>query len=163
MAISLILAMSKEHAIGVDNKMLWHLPKELAHFKRTTLDKTVVMGRKTFESIGSKPLPKRHNVILTRQQDLIVEGCDIVHSVEEVLKKYGQDDIMIAGGAEIYKLFMPIADQLIITKVDVNIANADAFFPEINENEFQLVSSEFVEKDDKNSYDFTICYYNRVK
>lgn len=164
MTISLIAAMSKERAIGANNQMLWHLPKELAHFKRTTLNKTVLMGRKTFESIGSKPLPNRRNVILTRQADLEIEGCEIIHSVEEALQKYGQDgELMITGGAEIYQLFMPIVDRIYITKVDVNIANADAYFPEINENEFQLISSERVDNDEKNKYSFTICIYDRVK
>ncbi|GIP14889.1 dihydrofolate reductase [Paenibacillus montaniterrae] len=162
MTVSLIAAMSRERAIGADNKMLWHLPKELAHFKRTTLNKTVLMGRKTYESLG-KPLPNRHNVILTRQTGLQIEGCDIVHSVEEALQKYGDGELMITGGGEIYQLFMPIADRLYLTEVDVNIANADAFFPEFDENQFQLISSEKVEKDEKNKYSFTIHTYDRVK
>lgn len=162
MTISLIGAMSRERAIGANNQMLWHLPKELGYFKRTTLNKTVVMGRKTYESLG-KPLPNRRNVIFTRQKDLHIEGCDIVNSVEETLQKYGEDELMITGGGEIYELFMPIADRLYLTKVDVNIANADAFFPEFDEKEFQLTSSEYVEKDEKNQYSFTICVYDRVK
>lgn len=162
MTISLIAAMSKEWAIGANNQMLWHLPKELGHFKRTTLNKTVLMGRKTYESLG-KPLPNRRNVILTRQQGLHIEGCEIVHSVEEALQKYGEDELMITGGGEIYQLFMPIADRLYLTEVDVNIANADAYFPKFDKSEFQLTSSEFVEKDEKNKYSFTICIYDRVK
>lgn len=162
MTVSLIAAMSKERAIGADNKMLWHLPKELAHFKRTTLNKTVLMGRKTYESLG-KPLPNRRNVILTRQTGLQIEDCDIVHSVEEALQKYGDGELMITGGGEIYQLFMPIADRLYLTEVDVNIANADAFFPEFDENQFQLISSEKVEKDERNKYSFTIHTYDRVK
>lgn len=162
MSISLIAAMSNERAIGLDNKMLWHLPKELAHFKRTTLNKTVVMGRKTYESLG-RPLPNRRNVIISRQRDLHIEGCEVVHSVEEALQKYGDEELMITGGGEIYKLFMPIADRLYLTIVDVNITNADAYFPEFNENEFQIISSEHVEKDEKNRYSFTINVYDRVK
>lgn len=162
MTVSLIAAMSRERAIGADNKMLWHLPKELAHFKRTTLNKTVLMGRKTYESLG-KPLPNRRNVILTRQTGLQIEGCDIVHSVEEALQEYGDGELMITGGGEVYQLFMPIADRLYLTEVDVNIANADAFFPEFDENQFQLISSEKVEKDEKNKYSFTIHTYDRVK
>lgn len=162
MTVSLIAAMSRERAIGADNKMLWHLPKELAHFKRTTLNKTVLMGRKTYESIG-KSLPNRRNVILTRQTGLQLEGCDIVHSVEEALQKYGDDELMITGGGEIYQLFMQFADRLYLTEVDVNIANADAFFPEFDENQFQLISSEKVGKDEKNKYSFTIHTYDRVK
>src|SRR5690606_4057986 len=162
MTISLIAAMSRERAIGANNQMLWHLPKELAHFKRTTLNKTVVMGRKTYESLG-RPLPNRRNVILTRQQDLHIEGCEIVHTVEEVLQKYGDEELMITGGGEIYELFLPIADRLYLTKVGVDIAHADAYFPEFDEQEFTLTSSEFVESDEKNKYSFTICVYDRVK
>lgn len=162
MTISLIAAMSRERAIGANNQMLWHLPKELAHFKRTTLNKTVVMGRKTYESLG-RPLPNRRNVILTRQQDLHIEGCEIVHTVEEALQKYGDEELMITGGGEIYELFLPIADRLYLTKVEVDIAHADACFPEFDEQEFTLTSSEFVESDEKNKYSFTICVYDRVK
>lgn len=162
MTVSLIAAMSKERAIGADNKMLWHLPKELAHFKRTTLNKTVLMGRKTFESLG-KPLPNRRNVILTRQTDLKIEGCEIVHSVEEALQKYGGEELMITGGGEIYELFMPIADRIYLTKVNVNIANADAFFPEFDEKQFKLIRTEEVESDEKNKYSFIICEYERVE
>ncbi|MEK4249955.1 dihydrofolate reductase [Paenibacillus sp. FSL W7-1287] len=162
MTISLIAAMSRERAIGANNQMLWHLPKELAHFKRTTLNKTVVMGRKTYESLG-RPLPNRRNVILTRQQDLHIEGCEIVHTIEEALQKYGDEELMITGGGEIYELFLPIADRLYLTKVEVDIAHADAYFPEFDEQEFTLTSSEFVESDEKNKYSFTICVYDRVK
>lgn len=84
--------------------MLWHLPKELAHFKRTTLNKTVVMGRKTYESLG-RPLPNRRNVILTRQQDLHIEGCEIVHTIEEALQKYGDEELMITGGEKSMSCF----------------------------------------------------------
>jgi len=162
MSISLIVATSENNAIGLDNKMLWHLPAELAHFKRTTLHKPVLMGRKTYESLG-KPLPNRTNIILTRQQGLTIEGCEIVHSAEEAIEKYGNEELMITGGAEIYELFMPYIDTMYITKVDVEITNADAFFPRFDEKEFQLINSETVLKDEKNNYDFTIYTYNRVK
>ena len=159
--ISMIVAVSKENAIGRDNKMLWYLPKELQHFKQTTLNKTVLMGRKTFESLG-KPLKDRKNVILTRQKDLKIEGCEIVHTVEEALEKYSQEELMITGGGEIYELFMPYADYIYLTVVDVNITNADAYFPSINEKEFLLIDSKFNEKDSKNPYNFTIYTYKRV-
>ncbi|HIW32404.1 MAG TPA: dihydrofolate reductase [Candidatus Paenibacillus intestinavium] len=162
MSLTLIVATSNNNAIGCDNKMLWHLPAELAHFKRTTLHKTVLMGRKTFESLG-KPLPNRTNVVLSRQTGLIIEGCEVVHSVEEAIEKYGAEELMITGGAEIYKLFMPYIDKMFITKVDVEITNADAYFPSYNEQDFELIHSEKVMKDEKNNYNFTIYTYNRVK
>lgn len=162
MSISLIVATSENNAIGLDNKMLWHLPAELAHFKRTTLHKPVLMGRKTYESLG-RPLPNRTNVILTRQKDLEIEGCEIVHSVEEAIEKYGNEEFMITGGEEIFKLFLPYADTMYVTRVDVNITNADTYFPSFDENEFQLINSETVSKDEKNAYNFTINTYKRIK
>lgn len=160
--IGLIVATSVEGAIGKDNKMLWHLPKELKYFKETTLHKPVLMGRKTYESLG-RLLPNRKNIILTRQVDFELENCEIVHTVEEALEKYGQEDLMIIGGGEIYKQFMPFADVIYLTVVDVNITNADAYFPKVDETTFKLVHSEFVQKDEKNQYDFTIKRYERIK
>jgi len=160
--ISLIVATSLEGAIGKDNKMLWHLPKELKHFKETTLNKPVLMGRKTFESLG-RLLPNRKNIILTRQKDFNLEGCEVVHTIDEALQKYGQEDLMIIGGGEIYKQFLPFADVIYLTIVDVNITNADAYFPPFDKALFELVSSQFVSKDEKNEYDFTIYCYKRKK
>jgi len=156
MSISMIVAMSKNRAIGVDNKMPWHLPAELAHFKRTTLNKTVLMGRKTFESIG-KPLPKRLNVILSRQKDLVIEGCEVVHSVEEAISKYGQDEeLMVTGGSEVFDLFMPYVDTIYLTEIDLHVENADAFFPVYDEAQFEVVSSEAYQEDEKNPYSFIV-------
>ncbi len=156
MSISMIVAMAKNRAIGIGNKMPWHLPAELAHFKRTTLNKPVLMGRKTYESIG-KPLPKRVNVILTRQRDLLIEGCEIVHSVEEAIERYGQDEeLMITGGAEIFDLFMPYTDTIYLTEIDLDVEEADTFFPTFDEAQFDVVSSETLEKDENNQHSFTI-------
>lgn len=156
MSISMIVAMAKNRAIGIGNKMPWHLPAELAHFKRTTLNKPVLMGRKTYESIG-KPLPKRVNVILTRQRDLEIDGCEIVHSVEEAIERYGQDEeLMITGGAEIFDLFMPYTDTIYLTKIDLDVDEADTFFPTFDEAQFDVVSAETHEKDENNQHAFTI-------
>lgn len=160
--ISLIVATSLEGAIGKDNKMLWHLPKELKFFKETTLHKPILMGRKTYESLG-RPLPNRTNIILTRQQDFKLEGCEVVHTVEEALQKYSKEDLMVIGGGEVYKQFLPHADVVYLTVVDVNITNADAYFPELNKAQFELISSHNEQKDDKNEYNFTIYYYKRKK
>src|SRR5690606_14739694 len=111
-------------------------------FKETTLHKPILMGRKTYESLG-RPLPNRTNIILTRQQDFKLEGCEVVHTVEEALQKYSNEDLMVIGGGEVYKQFLPHADVVYLTVVDVNITNADAYFPELNKAQFELISSHY--------------------
>ena len=129
--ITLIAACSKNRAIGKDNKLLWHLPNDLKRFKRLTTDKTVVMGRKTFESIG-KPLPNRKNIILTNNKDLIIEGCEVITSISELNLI---EDIVIIGGEQIYKLFIDLADVIELTLID-KYFEGDAFFPEIDVDKF---------------------------
>ena len=129
--ITLIAACSKNRAIGKDNKLLWHLPNDLKRFKRLTTDKTVVMGRKTFESIG-KPLPNRKNIILTNNKDLLIEGCDVITSISELNLI---EDIVIIGGEQIYKLFIDLADIIELTLID-KYFEGDAFFPEIALDKF---------------------------
>ena len=129
--ITLIAACSKNRAIGKDNKLLWHLPNDLKRFKRLTTDKTVVMGRKTFESIG-KPLPNRKNIILTKNKDLLIEGCDVICSISELNLI---EDIVISGGEQIYKLFIDLADIIELTLID-KYFEGDAFFPEIALDKF---------------------------
>lgn len=127
MSITLIAAMDRNRTIGIGNKLPWRLPAEMALFTKHTLGKTVVMGRKTFESLP-KPLKDRHNVVLTRQSDFVSEGCETVHSIEEVLSRFGAEELMVIGGTEIYTQFLPIADKLHLTAVDVEVAGGDAFF-----------------------------------
>ena len=129
--ITLIAACSKNRAIGKDNKLLWHLPNDLKRFKRLTTDKTVVMGRKTFESIG-KPLPNRKNIILTNNKDLLIEGCDVITSISELNLI---EDIVIIGGEQIYKLFIDLADVIELTLID-KYFEGDTFFPEIDLDKF---------------------------
>ena len=129
--ITLIAACSKNRAIGKDNKLLWHLPNDLKRFKRLTTGKTVVMGRKTFESIG-KPLPNRKNIILTNNKDLIIEGCEVITSISELNLI---EDIVIIGGEQIYKLFIDLADIIELTLID-KYFDGDAFFPEIDLDKF---------------------------
>lgn len=160
MSIALIAAMDRSHAIGVGNRLPWRLPAEMAYFTRSTIGKTVIMGRKTFESLP-KPLKDRKNVILTRQLGYNIEGCETVHSVEESLERYSGDEIMVIGGAEIYEQYLPYADTLLLTDVDTDVEGADAFFPKVEEEVWQLVSSEHHEKDDKNAYSFTFKVYKR--
>ncbi|MCQ6560135.1 dihydrofolate reductase [Paenibacillus mendelii] len=162
MSITLIAAMASNRAIGQDNKLLWRLPSEMAHFRRSTTGKTVLMGRKTFESLG-RPLPNRLNVILTHDQNFVSEGCESVHSVDEALRRYNneEDELMVIGGAEIYSQFLPYADKLLLTEVEAEIAG-DAFFPAVPESEWSIEGSEPHVADEKHAYNFCIRTYRRT-
>lgn len=158
--ISLIWAMGENRVIGINNKMPWHLPAELAYFKRTTLGKPVIMGRKTFESIG-KPLPGRENWIITRDLQYHAEGCDIFHSVQEVLQQLPKEkEAMVIGGAEIYNLFLPHADRLYMTEIHSHF-EGDTYFPDFNLEDWKLVKRSVGVKDEKNPYDHEFLVYDR--
>jgi len=162
MSITLIAAMASNRMIGLDNKLPWHLPAEMAHFRRSTTGKTVIMGRKTFESLGG-PLKNRRNVIITRNPDFEVpEGCERVTSIEEALQRYNSntEEVMIIGGAEIYAQFLPHASKLQLTEVFVEL-DGDAYFPAVAEEEWHVVHSEEHEQDEKHRYRFCIRTYER--
>ena len=130
--MKLIVAANKNWAIGKDNDLLCHLPGDLKYFKERTTGKTVVMGRKTLESLpGGKPLPKRTNIVLTRDENFEKEGCIILHSIEELLEKYGQEDLMVMGGAEIYTKLLPYCDTCYITEIDKEF-EADKHIPNVS-------------------------------
>lgn len=148
--IKIIVAVSNNGVIGKDNKLLWRQSEDLKRFKSLTLNQKVVMGRKTFESIG-KPLPNRENFILTRQK-IEVAGCEILHTIEEVLEIDG--DVIIIGGGEIYQEFINISDEIYLTKIDCEI-EGDTYFPNINEEFWKLDSEDFYKKDDKNQFNWS--------
>ncbi|RXJ01807.1 dihydrofolate reductase [Anaerobacillus alkaliphilus] len=156
--ISLIVAAGENNVIGSDNVMPWHLPADLAYFKKTTTGHAVVMGRKTFESIG-KPLPNRKNIILTRDQQFEVEGCDVIHSVEEVFDFEKGQELFIIGGAEVYRQLLPHANKVYLTRIHKSF-EGDAFFPELNDG-WQLVSTEKHEADEKNPYQYEFQIYEK--
>ncbi|GGY78422.1 dihydrofolate reductase [Cellvibrio zantedeschiae] len=148
MKLSLIVATANNNAIGRNNELPWHLPQDLKYFKSVTLGKPVIMGRKTFESIG-KPLPGRTNIVVTRQKDWKFAGVLVAKSVEEALEIGQQfrneqdslaEEIMVIGGAEIYRHALPIADRVYLTRIDANVDGADAHFPELSANQWKLVS-----------------------
>ena len=147
--IALIAAMDRARAIGRCNAMPWHLPDDLKRFKAITTGKTVLMGRKTFESIG-RALPKRRNIVLTRDPRFRAEGVQVVRSFEDAL----EDDLMVIGGGEVYALALPIATHLHLTFVDTQIAGADAFFPEWNPLEWREVAKEHHPADDRHAFAF---------
>ncbi len=162
MQISLIVAADEKNGIGLGNQLLCHLPDDLKYFKQTTLGHAIVMGRKTFESIG-KPLPKRTNIIISRNAALNIEGCVVVTSLNEAIeyaKANGETELFITGGGTIYELAFPLADKIYLTRIH-HTFDADTFFPAINANEFRLASSEKHFSDEKNKYDFTFEVYER--
>jgi dihydrofolate reductase len=162
MSITMIAAMDRSRTIGIGNKLPWRLPSEMAFFTRHTTGKTVVMGRKTFESLP-KPLKDRVNVVISRQSDYAKEGCEVVHSVQEAIDRYGEGELMVIGGADIYKQFLPYADKLLLTEVDTEIEGGDAFFPEFSSDEWERVDAEQVERDERNAFSFTFQTFTRQK
>ncbi|WP_127531538.1 dihydrofolate reductase [Paenibacillus kobensis] len=162
MTISMIWAMDRERGIGIDNKIPWRLPADMAFFKAYTTGKTVVMGRKTFESFP-KALPNRRNVVLTRTPGLALEGAETVGSVEEALSKYGaaEEELVIIGGAEIYGQFLPYADKLLITEIEDTFAGTDAFFPAYDETKWALAEMREGVRDEKNPYVYRFLTYER--
>ena len=141
--VSLIAAMSTNRVIGRDNGMPWHLPEDLKYFKRVTSGKPVIMGRKTFESIG-KPLPGRPNLVITRDRDWHAEGVTVFHSLEAALaaaRELEPDEIIIGGGAEVYKLALPYTDKMYLTYIHKTI-EGDTFFPDFDEADWQETARE---------------------
>lgn len=147
--ISMIAAMDQNRVIGKDGGMPWHLPGDLRFFKQTTLGKTVVMGRKTFESIG-KPLPGRKNVVLTSNRDFYHDGIEVVHDPDEIRAMAAEDEeLVIMGGATLYEMFLNDAVRLYITQIEASF-EGDTFFPRFNTNEWAVVEAATGELDEKN-------------
>lgn len=160
--ISIIAAAAENNALGLDNKLLWHLPDDFKRFKKLTTGHKIIMGRKTFESFP-KPLPNRLHIIITRDENYTTKfnDCIIVHSLEEALELTKNDTLTyIIGGGEIYKLGMEAANKIELTRVHVNL-DADTFFPEINEQNWKLIEEEYHPKDEKHKYDFTYLTYEK--
>ena len=155
--------MGLNREIGVDNQLPWHLPKDLKHFKEITSGHPIIMGRKTYESIG-KPLPNRTNIVISRKKDWFEEGILIVGSIKEAIK-FGQkidEDIFIIGGGNIFEQTMDIADKLEVTEIKTNI-EADTFFPKIDPKIWTKTDEVCHEKDDKNNFDFCFQTFQRAK
>src|SRR4051794_7100622 len=153
MIITIIVAIAENNAIGKNNQLLWHLPADLKHFKQVTSGRSIIMGRKTFDSVG-KPLPNRRNIVVTRQ-NINIEGCEVVKSVDEGLALCaGKDEVFIGGGAEIYKLAMDKTDRIYLTVVHQSF-DADTFFPEINYNVWKETAREDHQPDEKNKLPYS--------
>ena len=159
--ISIIAAMGRNRELGLDNKLLWHLPVDMKFFRQTTMGKPILVGRKTYESFGGKPLPGRKNIVITKDKSYQSEGAVIVHSIDEAITQAGDvDEIMIIGGASFYEQTLPKVDRLYLTYVDANF-EADSWFPEFDMNDWQETSRQLNKADDKNSFDCSFVVYDR--
>jgi len=165
MIISLIVAASDNNVIGKDHWMPWDLPAELAYFRSVTRGKTVIMGRKTYDSVG-RPMPNRHNIVVSHNPALQIPDVDVVGSIEEALElasKDNLDEIFVIGGEQIYRVAMPFAHRIYLSRVHTDIEGGEAFFPEFDEKVWAIVSSEKCEIDAENAIPFTKMVYERKR
>jgi dihydrofolate reductase len=164
MTLSIIVAISANNVIGTDNQLPWHLPADLQYFKSLTVDHPILMGRKTYDSIG-RPLPKRTNIVITRDQSFHHDGLQIAHSIDQAIdfcREKNYDEVFIIGGDTIYSQTIHLADKLYITRVDTHIENGTAFFPVIDVNQWKIISSEERKSDEKNTMNMIFEVYEKV-
>jgi dihydrofolate reductase len=158
--LSLIWAMDENRLIGNNNALPWHLPADMQWFRQQTMGKPILMGRKTFESIG-KPLPGRENIVLTRQQGLTIEGCHVVNTLSEAKAMLPDaEEIMVIGGAEIYAQSLPVAEKIYYTQIH-HAFEGDAWFPELDMQQWRMIHEEMHTADEKNGYDHTFMIMTR--
>lgn len=159
MIISIIVAIAQNHAIGKDNKLLWYLPNDLKHFKTITSGHTVIMGRKTYDSVG-KPLPNRRNIVITRQR-IDIAGCEVVNSLEEAIALCKtEEEVFIVGGAEIYRQAMAVTNRIYLTIIHQDF-DGDTYFPEIEENKWKETEREDYQPDEKNKLAYSFITLER--
>lgn len=160
--ISIIVAVAQNNVIGNQNQLIWHISEDLQFFKKTTLGHAVIMGRKTFESIG-KPLPKRKNIIITRNSNFNTNGCIIANSLNEAIDAAKPDDeIFIIGGGTVYREALNIADKVYLTRIHKDY-EGDTFFPELNTSEWEEIERTDFERGEKFEYPFSFITYKRIK
>lgn len=167
MKISMIAAIANDFSIGKDNDMIWHLPDDLQYFKDKTRNHHILMGRKNFDSLGEKyqPLPKRVNVVITRNKEWQHEGVIVFHSVEDGIafaKENNEEELFIIGGGEIYKEGLKYADLLYITEVDAEFEDAEAYFPEFDKADWKEISREHHAIDERHKFQFDYVVYQRI-
>ena len=159
--ITLIAAMANNRVIGINNTLPWELPADMKHFRAQTMGKPILMGRKTYDSIG-RPLPGRQNIVVTRDATLQIEGCSVVQSIDAALEAAGDvPEVMVMGGASFYEQLLPKADKLVLTLIDLDI-EGDAWFPALEGAEWKEVAREEHQPDEKNRWDYTFIEFERV-
>ncbi len=155
MKISIIVVIDKKNGIGKDNNLLCYLPADLKNFKKLTTGQSIIMGRKTFESLPKGALPNRRNIVITNNKEFKAENIEIINSIDEAINLCkNEDEVFIIGGANIYNQFIEKADYLYLTKVHETF-KADTFFPEINYNEWKIISQDDFNSDEKNKYSYS--------
>ncbi|HEX3030490.1 MAG TPA: dihydrofolate reductase [Clostridia bacterium] len=159
--ISLIWAMDSKRTIGRDNKLPWRLPADRAYFKKLTVGHKVIMGRRTYESIG-KPLPSRENIVITSDTSYNAEGCLVCNNPQEALRLASGEEAFVIGGAKIYSEFLPYADRLYITQIE-DTFDGDVFFDELDLSSWRLVSKTKGETNEKNPYEYYFLFYEKNK
>ncbi len=167
MKLSLICAISNNGVIGRNNKLPWHLSEDLKYFKRTTMGKCIIMGRKTYESIG-KPLPGRTNIIVTRNRNYDVENARVVDSLADAIELAeniafidGSEEAFVIGGAQLYKEALPVVERMHLTRIHADV-EGDAWFPEFDAQEWEEISRLDFSSSESNPYDYSICVYDRL-
>lgn len=163
MKVSAVVAMAHDNVIGKKNELPWYLSADLKMFKKRTMGHHIIMGRKTYESIG-KPLPGRVSIIVSRDKTYFQQGCKVVHSLEEALTiahENKDDEAMIIGGGMIYELALPYCDKIYLTEVDAKI-DGDTFFPILDRNQWKEINRESFKADEKNEFDYAFVEYERV-
>ena len=159
--ISIIVAVAENNIIGANNQLIWHLSDDLKRFKALTTGHSIIMGRKTFESIG-RPLPNRHNIVVSRNKSLQIEGCTVVSSLQDAIALCVEDsEVFVIGGGELYRQALPLASKLYLTKVHKSF-EGDTFFPEIDMNEWREVYSEKAKPTDTDGLEFTFINLERI-
>lgn len=162
----MIAAMAHQRVIGKDQKMPWHLPADLAFFKKTTIGSPILMGRKTYQSIG-RPLPARLNIVITRNPDLNIAGCEVVTSLEQAItianeKSKHSNELFITGGSHLYSHFLPLADRLYLTLIDATLSG-DTYFPDYQQHQWHQLSRIDHQADEKNIYPYSFLVLDRKK
>jgi len=166
MTISIIAAIAENRVIGNKNKLPWHLPADFKYFKEKTLNKTIILGFNTFKSIGERPLPNRKHIILTNDLNYKVpENCFLAKSIDEALeiaKSQQVEELMVCGGAQVYKQFLPLADRMYLTYIHQDF-EGNTFFPEFNRDDWQEINRENHDPDEKNLYSYSFVVLERKK
>lgn len=159
--LTIIVAKARNNVIGRNNTLPWRLPEDLAHFKRTTMGAPILMGRKTYESIG-RPLPGRRNIVISRNPDLAIAGCEVATSLEHAqLLCAGVDEIFLVGGAQLYVEALPSVDRLVVTELDIEV-DGDATFPPIDRKQWQELTRETHHATPPNNFDYAFVTYERL-
>jgi len=158
--LTIVAAMGRNRAIGLAGRMPWHLPAELQHFKRTTMGKSIVMGRKTWQAIG-RPLPGRQNIVISRNPAFLARFVELVGSLEEALEVAESDEVMIIGGGQVYELAMPLAQRMILTLIDIE-PEADTWFPAWDDNAWVRVAEEHFPAGQGNELAYSVAEFRRI-